>query len=189
MIAWHPDDAVPMRALNLKMIISGGQTGVDRGALDAALAMGFPVGGWCPADRSAEDGPIPSRYPLYALERGGYRARTLQNVMDSDATVILAPGDLTGGTRLTLVFCEQHSRLHLVIDAAQTSEPEAAARIARFVEQRFIGTLNVAGPRASGWPGAHDYAKRTIATLLKSVHAGSTRDSAGTISMQRCFRF
>lgn len=179
----------PMRALSLNTIISGGQTGVDRGALDAALAMGFPVGGWCPADRSAEDGPIPGRYPLSALDRGGYRERTLQNVVDSDATVILAPGDLTGGTRLTLLFCVQHSRPHLVIDAAQTAEPEAAAQIAQFVEQRSIGILNVAGPRASGWPRAHNYAQRTIGALLESVHAGAARDSAGIISMQRCFRF
>lgn len=82
--------------MNLEKIVSDGQTGIDRGALDAALAMDFPPGGWCPADRSAEDGPIPAWYPLISLEHGGYRARTRQNVIDSDATVILAPGELAG---------------------------------------------------------------------------------------------
>src|SRR5271165_7243365 len=73
----------------LAKIVSGGETGVDRGALDAALALGFPCGGWCPADRSAEDGPIPQRYPLTPLPGIGYRRRTRQNVIDSDGTVIL----------------------------------------------------------------------------------------------------
>jgi hypothetical protein len=65
----------------LRKIISGGQTGVDRGALDAALVHAFPCGGWCPADRSAEDGRIPDRYPLKPLARGGYRARTRRPVL------------------------------------------------------------------------------------------------------------
>ena len=189
MIADLTYDAAPMRALSLKMIVSGGQTGVDRGALDAALAMGFPAGGWCPADRSAEDGPIPNRYPLSPLERGGYRARTRRNVVDSDATVILAPGDLTGGTLLTRLFCEQHGMPFLVIDAEQTTEPEAAAQIARFVEQRSIARLNVAGPRASGWPRAHGYAERTIGALLESFPVSSAWDGTDTIPTQQRFQF
>jgi hypothetical protein len=155
-----------MRTVSLKKIISGGQTGVDRGALDAALAANFPAGGWCSADRRAEDGPIPSRYPLMSLERGGYRARTRQNVMDSNATVILAPGQLTGGTLLTLVLCRQQGKPVLVIDAAHTTESEAAPQIADFVEQCSIRTLNVAGPRASGWAQGHEYAEGTTRGLL-----------------------
>lgn len=150
----------------LERIVSGGQTGVDRGALDAALAMDFPLGGWCPADRSAEDGPIPDRYPLTPLGHGGYRARTHQNVIDSDATLILAPGEPTGGTGLTRIFCEVHGKPLLVIDAARTAESEAASQVARFIEWRSIRTLNVAGPRATGWPQGHEYARRTIRALL-----------------------
>ena len=152
--------------MSLEKIVSGGQTGVDRGALDAVLAMDFPAGGWCPADRSAEDGPIPTRYPLIPLEHGGYRARTRQNVIDSDATAILAPGELTGGTRLTRTFCEQHGRPLLVIDAMQTAESGAASQIARFIQQCSVRTLNVAGPRASGWRLGHDYAEATICALI-----------------------
>jgi hypothetical protein len=95
--------------MTLKQIISGGQTGVDRGALDAALEAQFPCGGWCPADRAAEDGPIPAHYPLTPLARGGYRERTRQNVLDSDGTVILYRSTLTGGTLLTWNLCRRDS--------------------------------------------------------------------------------
>jgi hypothetical protein len=87
--------------MSLLKIISGGQTGVDRGALEAALSASFPCGGWCPAGRKAEDGVIPEKYPVTPLPGGGYRARTRKNVQESDGTVILAPGELTGETALT----------------------------------------------------------------------------------------
>ena len=101
-----------------------------------------------------------------SLEGGGYRARTRQNVMDSNATVILAPGELTGGTLLTLVFCRQHGKPVLVIDAAKTTESDAAGKIAQIVMERSVSVLNVAGPRSSGWPHAHAYAQGTICGLL-----------------------
>src|ERR1700680_2693414 len=139
----------------LSKVVSGGQTGVDRGALDAALAVGFPCGGWCPANRSAEDRPIPARYPLTPLAHGGYRERTRQNVLDSDGTAILFHGVLGGGTLLTLNLCKREGKPHVVIDASKTSAPEAADEIARFVEEQDIHVLNVAGPRASGWGQGH----------------------------------
>ena len=85
----------------LKKIVSGGQTGVDRAALDAALSLAFPCGGWVTWDRMAEDGVISDRYPLIALPKGGYRQRTRLNVSDSDGTAILYNESLKGGTRLT----------------------------------------------------------------------------------------
>jgi hypothetical protein len=93
--------------MTLSKIVSGGQTGVDRGALDAALRVGFPCGGWCPQDRKAEDGPIPDRYPLVVLPGAGYRQRTLKNVKDSDGTVIIYANTLSGGTKLTRDFCQR----------------------------------------------------------------------------------
>jgi hypothetical protein len=113
------------------------------------------------------------------LEQGGYRARTRQNVVDSDGTVVIAPGNLTGGTYLTRTFCELHGKPLLVIDAAQISESDATVQIARFIEQRLIRALNVAGPRASGWPQAHEYAESTIRALL--ALSGPTRMSGRLI--------
>ncbi len=156
--------------MSLEKVITGGQTGVDRGALDAALDLAFPCGGWCPADRAAEDGTIPSRYPLTPLPGGGYRERTLQNVIDSDGTVILAKTSLTGGTRLTLELCERHAKPHLVIDAAETGEADAARLIARFIDEHDIRVLNIAGPRASLWPEAHAFATRTVRDLLGALN-------------------
>jgi hypothetical protein len=147
-------------------IISGGQTGVDRGALDAALAAGAPCGGWCPAGRIAEDGRIPAHYPLEELPGAGYRERTLRNVEDSDATLIIHYGEPEGGTRQTLEFCIQRGRPRLLIDAAATPPAEAAARIAAFVRERGIRSLNVAGPRASKQPLAHAYARDALAGAL-----------------------
>jgi hypothetical protein len=152
--------AAPLR------IVSGGQTGVDRGALDAALAAGTPCGGWCPAGRIAEDGRIPAHYPLQELPGSGYRERTLRNVQDSDATLVIFYGDPEGGTRQTLDYCVQHAKPPLLIDAAVTSPGEAARRIAAFVRERAVRTLNVAGPRASKQPGAHAYAREALSGAL-----------------------
>jgi hypothetical protein len=159
----------------LQKIVSGGQTGVDRGALDAALAAEFSCGGWCPADRAAEDGPIPARYPLAPLARGGYRQRTRRNVLDSDGTAILFNGALRGGTRLTLNFCKRIGMPHLAIDASKISESAAAAEIARFVNEHDIHVLNVAGPRVSGWGQgyAYAYACDVVRQLLSRIDEGS----------------
>ncbi|PSQ85488.1 MAG: molybdenum cofactor carrier, partial [Bacteroidetes bacterium QH_2_63_10] len=86
----------------MRKIISGGQTGVDRAALDAALAFNVPVGGWCPKGRRAEDGQIPDRYPLEETPSEAYEQRTAWNVRDSDGTLIITDGSLEGGTALTM---------------------------------------------------------------------------------------
>ena len=150
----------------LAKIISGGQTGVDRGALDAALEAGFPCGGWAPEGRTAEDGPIHARYPLQELAGAGYEERTLQNVLDSDGTVIIHSGMLEGGTRQTMVNCVEHGKPFEFVDAARIGPHEAAARISAFVEHHCLSLLNVAGPRASKWPGGYRYARSTLQHLL-----------------------
>jgi len=147
-------------------IVSGGQTGVDRGALDAALAAKFPCGGWCPSDRRAEDGPIPVRYPLTPLPGGGYRERTRQNVIDSDGTAIVFYESLTGGTLLTRNLCVGAKKPFIVIDAMQNAESTVAAAIVRFADENQIGVLNVAGPRLSGWPQGQAFAERVVAEVI-----------------------
>jgi len=150
----------------LEKIVSGGQTGVDRGALDAALDAGFGCGGWCPQGRIAEDGPLPPRYALSELG-SGYEKRTLQNVLDSDGTAILYFGTLEGGTLLTRDYCVEHRKPCEVVDASRVTPDEAAQSFAAFVERHRIKVLNVAGPRASKQPAAYAYARETIAFLLK----------------------
>jgi Circularly permutated YpsA SLOG family len=103
----------------LTKIISGGQTGVDWAALDAALAVGFPCGGWCPADRKSEDGPIPERYPMSLLIERGDRLRTLKNVQTGDGTAILFYQTLSGGTKLTRDMCIREKKPFIVLDATQ----------------------------------------------------------------------
>ena len=153
----------------LTRITSGGQTGVDRGALDAALAASFPIGGYCPAGRSAEDGTIHDRYPLKALDRGGSLERTLMNVAESDGTAILYFESLSGGTEKTLQACLFLQRPYLLIDAELCLPEAAAERIRGFCKQHRIEVLNVAGPRASEWDDGYDFARETISELLSQV--------------------
>jgi hypothetical protein len=153
-------------------IISGGQTGVDRAALDVALKHGIDSGGWCPAGRLDEMGRIPGRYPVKELEAGGFAERTLQNVKDSDGTVIIYPGKLSGGTKQTAQFCVDQPRAHELIDASKTSVEEAARLIANFIRENKINILNVAGPRQSEWPGGYDYASRALDIFLTPCSRG-----------------
>jgi hypothetical protein len=150
----------------LQKIVSGGQTGADRAALDAALEAGFPCGGCCPPGRTAEDGIIHERYPLMALTQGGYRQRTLRNVLDSDGTAIFYFEEPQGGTELTLAFCIKHKKPYKLIDAEEVSEERAAQMIKRCIEAHAVLVLNVAGPRLSRSPRIYAYTYETIRRLL-----------------------
>jgi hypothetical protein len=144
-------------------IVSGGQTGVDRGALDAAIALGIPHGGWCPLGRLAEDGRVPDRYRLKETDSPEYPVRTERNVLDSDATLILCRGLPAGGTELTRHLARQHGRPWLVVDLDRPPELDA---VRRWLATHRPKTLNVAGPRESQSPGIAADAAAFLTRLL-----------------------
>jgi hypothetical protein len=149
-------------------IVSGGQTGVDQGALAAALDAGADCGGWCPDGRVSEQGVIPSQYPVYELSGAGYLERTLQNVIDSEGTAIVFNAGLEGGTRSTTRYCEQNDRPCVLIDAAILTFDEAVETLQDFIHRNNVAVLNVAGPRGSKWCDAHDYTYRLLSDFLAS---------------------
>jgi Circularly permutated YpsA SLOG family len=156
--------------MTLKKIVSGGQTGVDRGALDAALAANFPCGGWVTWDRMAEDGVIPDRYPLMALPKGGYRQRTRLNVVDSNGSAILYSESIDGGTRLVRNLCALLKRPYILINARETPDLIAAAeKIVKFIEVDDIEVLNVAGPRLSRWAGGYAFSLEVIGQVIQQA--------------------
>lgn len=141
---------------------------MDRGALDAALALGTPCRGWCPKGRLAEDGQIPDQYPLQELD-GGYRERTRRNAEDSDGTLIIHFGSLSGGTLLTKQIAEELGKPVCLVDGAKLAARFAANAVRIFVESHSIQRLNVAGPRASRDANAYGYACTMIDVLLRNV--------------------
>jgi hypothetical protein len=164
--------------MTLQKIVSGGQTGVDRGALDAALECRFPCGGWCPPGRRAEDGPIPPTYPVVELGHGGYAERTVQNVVDSDGTLVIYFGELEGGTAKPVRHCIDHGKPCKLIDAQEITADRAAQLVAAFVAAHRMACLNVAGPRRSKTPEAEAYARAVIRAVL--TQESRDRNSAGT---------
>jgi hypothetical protein len=138
---------------SLERIVSGGQTGADRAALDAALALGLAIGGWVPRGRGAEDGTVPARYAgLRECASSDPSERTALNVRDSDATLIVSHGPLAGGSRLTLDHAERLGRPVLHLDLLSAEPPPAVARLLAWLRAVDPRTLNVAGPRASEDP-------------------------------------
>jgi hypothetical protein len=138
----------------IKAIWSGGQSGVDRAALDFAMSAGIPCGGWCPLGRRAEDGPIPLKYPLKETLSDYYRDRTTRNVQDSDGTIIFISGsiELEPGSVLTLQLCRMNERPNLLINLAVDTIENAAKLVQEFMGKHKIKILNIAGSRASVSP-------------------------------------
>jgi len=132
---------------------------VDRGALDAAIELDLPHGGWCPRGRLAEDGRIPARYRLEETDSPKYYVRTRQNVLDSDATLILCRGPMSGGTELTLRMADQYGKPNLVVDLHADPQPQA---VRDWLQEHGVEALNVAGPRESQNPGITDDAREFL---------------------------
>lgn len=148
----------------IEKIVSGGQTGVDRGALDAAIALNINHGGWCPKGRIAEDGPIASTYRLQEMPQEDYSARTEKNVIDSDGTLILYRERLSGGTLLTNRLAKRHGRpLHRV----RLDRTIGYTDVLRWLRENQVKILNIAGPRGSSHPKMHRDAYQFVINLMQ----------------------
>lgn len=180
----------------IRKIISGGQTGVDRAALDVAIHLNVPHSGWCPRGRRAEDGPLAPIYQLQETESFNYAERTEKNVIDSDGTLILHQGPLTGGTLLTVQLAQRWSKPFFTVDlacpwnghagpmidhdnspnmpsVAGVSSDESPSREPRsllsWIVAHRIETLNVAGPRESSVPGIGQMAREFLFSFFDGL--------------------
>lgn len=152
--------------VSLEKIISGGQTGADRGALDGAIACGFSHGGALPAGRKTEAGPLGNGYRMEELRSSHYPDRTEKNVRDGDGTLILSHGKLSGGSALTSRMADKHSKPCLHIDFIDLDMGQAVQETDRWLERNKIRVLNVAGPRASSDPGIYQRSYLLVVSLI-----------------------
>jgi hypothetical protein len=152
--------------MSIARIVSGGQTGVDRAALDVASAVGIARGGWCPRGRRAEDGVIPAAYPLRETPSAAYPERTAWNVRDSDGTLVITRGRPRGGTALTVSLARRAGKPGLVVDL---EGGVGVSEVGRWLSDNQINVLNVAGPRESEAPGIHDQAMAFLVGVLLCV--------------------
>ena len=155
-----------LQTMHLKKIISGGQTGADQAALDAAIKAGVPHGGWIPKGRLTEEGRLPDKYRLKEMPTGDYPKRTEQNILDSDGTVIFSHGKLTGGSKLTQRLANKHERPCLHINLDDSLFVKRATDLYEWILRNKVETLNVAGSRASKDPEIYVDVFYTILNVL-----------------------
>ena len=148
----------------INKIVSGGQTGADRAALDVAINHGIPCGGWCPKGKKAEDGQIPDRYPLRETETGNYRERTRKNILDSDGTLILCPEDeMDAGTQFTYQLCKEIKKPVYIADPADETQ---IPHVIKWLIRDNIHVVNIAGPRESNLKGIYEASELFLDKLL-----------------------
>ncbi len=151
-------------------IISGGQTGADRGALMAALDRGVPCGGWCPEGRKAEDGSVPAFFPVRVLAGADYPERTLKNVLDSDATCIVRFTALDPGSKLAAAACRREDKPYVYLDAHDIDTQDAARKLLEFVRENDVSKLNISGPMASLHPAAETWTRAAVRVFLIALN-------------------
>ena len=158
--------------VTIARIVSGGQTGGDRGGLDAAIWYKLPHGGWCPKGRRAEDGVIPARYQLQETKSKDYLARTEANVVDSDATLIFSYGDLEGGSLKTAEFAKKHGKPWLHVDLSKSNRQQAVDAVVQWLKSSCPAecVLNVAGSRESKSPGIRGVVKARLIDVISQAN-------------------
>ena len=163
-----------MTTINIQIacqkIISGGQTGIDRGALDACLRYNFPAGGWCPKGRLAEDGRIDRKYPLSETISADYRVRNRKNAKMADRTLIISNGNLKGGTLLTLEIVQKLRKPFLILKITDENQVNYSEELTKWLKETQIRILNVAGPRQSEWPEGYNKAFNIISDWIENMN-------------------
>lgn len=152
----------------LRQIVSGGQTGADQGALDGAMELNFPHGGWISAGRKTENGPLAEKYRLRELVSPAYRDRTEKNVTESDGTLIVSHGELTGGSALTRNFAIKHHKPWLNIDFNLVSMREAVDKACPWIISNKIVVVNFAGSRSSSDPLIYEKTRSLVRGMLQA---------------------
>lgn len=170
------DGATRGSGLRVRKIVSGGETGADRGGLDAAIALGIEHGGWCPKGRRAEDGVVPARYQLEETPERGFAAMMRRNVEAADATIVFTGDKLTPGSRKTVQLAKAAGRpvLHVRMAEAEEDHEGTRERIRAWLDDHGVGVLNVAGSRESRCPGIRAIVKDLIALSL-SIERGDEK--------------
>ncbi len=150
-------------------IVSGGQTGADQGALEAALQLNHPCGGWCPKGRLSETGPIPDKYPVQEHPSERYDVRTEANVKDSDGSLVFTYDQPTGGTAFTIEVAQKLGKPIFIFDLEFDPLNVNVQEIWDWGSENDIRILNVAGPRESKAPGTHNLVKGIVLEILRHV--------------------
>jgi hypothetical protein len=133
----------------IKKIISGGQTGAEQAALDAAIQCHIPYDGWIQKGRLTEAGRLPNKYKLTGMPTDSYAKKAEQNIIDSDGTLIISHGNLTGEPKHAQKKAEKHKKPFLHIDLERVNAFQAAHVVKKWASDNFIETLNVSGPSVS----------------------------------------
>lgn len=160
------NDKTPM----IEKIISGGQTGVDRAALDVAEEMGIPSGGWCPAGRDADDGPIPDKYPMQETTAYDHTVRTGFNVRDSDGNLMFYRGSLHGGTAYAV---EMATRMNRPVKAIDVDAPPSPGEVASWIDENHLRVIHIGGQREATSPGIYQQAYKLIRSIIACCQASS----------------
>jgi len=162
-----PDNNDKISSPMLLKIISGGQTGADQGALDAAISSGINHRAWLPKGRKTENGALPLSYRLKEMDSAHYSSRTRQNVLDSDGTLIISNGALTGGSALTRNLAQQQLRPCLHVNMSRKSVAVAANQIVKWMTHHHVCILNVAGPRSSSDARIYAVTRDVLKVVIK----------------------
>jgi len=164
----------------ISKIISGGQTGADRGGLDAAINTKVPHGGFCPKGRRAEDGIIPEKYYQQETRYSGYADRTELNVTSSDGTLVFTIGDITKGSKMTIDFAQYAKKPYLHVNLAILDQNSAVQEVVQWINKTFSNnpfTLNIAGSRESLYPGIQSKVSEVMTNVIRIVNSIETTHS------------